>query len=461
MMTVAELWIQVRYRLGWVFIIVATAIPVIMWTVMLPLSDRFFSPQAGIGSISKVLAIAGLMLYAINLVLAARVRWMEDYFGGLNRVYIAHHLTGGIALIFLLFHPLFLAMGYLVLGSITSFRAAANFLWLRPISLAFPPPEAVMQASAINYGIIAFLGMVALLILTFFVKLPYRIWLFTHKFLGVAFLFAALHILFVFSDTSSNPALKYYLLAWSVLGLVAYTYRTLAGSILVRKYNYHVDAVNRVGDSVVELVMKPVGNPMKFQPGQFVFIRFRYSGDKAITTEAHPFSISSSPKDDFLRLSVKALGDYTTALINLKPGAIAEIEGAYGKFSYTNYTNPKQVWIAGGIGITPFLSMAGSLLPEQELEVDLYYSVKAASEFVDFEKLSNITSTAHHFRTIPWITDERGFLSADAIEKESQTLVGKDFYICGPPGMMKAMRAGLRAKGVPNYRIHSEEFAMS
>jgi predicted ferric reductase len=376
------------------------------------------------------------------------------------RAYIAHHQIGGIALILLLFHPIFLSLRYFEHEVLSTLHDAAVYLLPRSLAFTVPPNPEQIQNMAINDGFIAMLGMVILLVLTFFVKLPYQIWLLTHKFLGVAFFFAGLHILLINSDVSRDPFLRYYLLTFVALGLIAFVYRTLLGSILIRKFSYHVDAVNVVGQNVIELVMRPVGVRMDYQPGQFVFIRFLYSGDSSITTEPHPFSISSSPSDDFLRLSVKALGDFSQSLMNLKPGAIAEIEGAYGKFSYQNYANQNQIWIAGGIGITPFLSMARSLSATGP-HVDLYYSVKSATEFVDFDALSQIVPLrAQQFRVIPFVADDKGFLTADYIEKQSEGLAGKDIFICGPPGMMKAMRTQLRAKGIPNRMIHSEEFAM-
>jgi predicted ferric reductase len=272
---------------------------------------------------------------------------------------------------------------------------------------------------------------------------------------------AGLHILFISSDVSRDPFLRNYLLIWTGIGLFAFVYRTLMPKIFIRQFEYRVEKVNVVGGNVVELIMQPITNEMSFEPGQFVFIKFLHTGVAGITTEAHPFSISSSPKDPFLRLSAKALGDYTTALMNIKPGAIAEIEGAYGKFSYRNYKSVDQIWIGGGIGITPFLSMARSLVPG-DLKVDLYYSVKSTAEFVDFETLASLVPQLNNkFRVIPWVADERGFLTADAVEKESGGITGKDIFICGPPMMMKAMREQLRTKGVPNSMIHSEEFSMS
>ena len=457
-MKVSELWTIIRYKLGWAGIILFTAIPVI-WTIRLislqglPL-DRFtlFS------TFGLVEGVAGLMLYAINLILAVRLRVMEDYFGGLNRMYIAHHLTGGIALILLCFHPIALTVRNLIPITKESVRAAAEFLWFHPISFSRP----ISRGMAINFGLIALFGMVILLIITFFVKLRYTLWLFTHKFLGLAFFFAALHVLFIQGLVSDNAFLRWYLLFWCGLGLIAFVYRTLVGRILIRHYDYRVTKVTEPAEDVVSLSLTPINKRMDFEPGQFVFIRFKYSDHDGITTEAHPFSISSSPRDNELRLSVKALGDYTRDLLNIKPGTIAEIEGAYGKFSYKNYDNPNQIWIAGGIGITPFLSMARSIKEEHNLNVDLYYSVKKSEELIDVQFLNAMDGVANlHFNYIPFVAEKQGMLNADIIETTSKSLAGKDFYICGPPPMMKALRRQLRAKGVPNFRIHSEEFSMS
>lgn len=320
----------------------------------------------------------------------------------------------------------------------------------------------VLQRWAIFFGTIAFFGMVVLLIITFYVKLPYRVWLLTHKFLGLAFFFAGLHTLFISSDVAMKGPLRFYMLTMCALGIVAFIYKTLMGNILIRRYRYYVDEVKIVGGNVTQLTLRPVKERMSHLPGQFAFIRFLYSGADKVTTEWHPFSISSAPGEEYIRLSVKALGDYTSALASLKQGAIAEIEGAYGKFSFTNYRNENQIWVAGGIGITPFLSMAKSLPEDNPYNIDLYYSVKSQSEFVDLGGLVEIAKKQNaKFRIIPFISDERGLLTADVIAEHSNGLKDKEIFICGPPPMMKALRKQLKQKGVMGSMVHSEEFAMS
>jgi len=438
-----------------------------MWARIHPLYtiDGFAATMLAIG---RITGLVGLVMYALNLIFSTRLRFLEYLFGGLNRVYIAHHLLGGLALIFLSLHPFFLALRYVHL----SLKQAALVLLpngLLPLDALFNAQHVyhgvVLEQWAIFFGIIAFWGMVGLLLVTFFVKLPYRIWLFTHKFLGPAFFIAGLHVLFISSDTSINAPMKYYILAITALGIAAFIYKTILGNIFIRRHKYLVSNVQTFEGDVVQVSLEPtdLARPMAYKPGQFVYIKFTSDAGGGVKSEWHPFSISSHAKSDQLQLTVKGLGDYTKTLHQLKTGTIAEVEGAYGRFSYKNFKNQNQVWIAGGIGITPFLSMALSLSPDDDYHIDLYYSVKTRSELIDFQKLANASFIRHgKFGVYAFIGDEEnGYLGIDFIKQHSGDLAGKDFFICGPPPMMQSLRGQLKAEGVPGARIHSEEFAMS
>lgn len=453
-----------EHWVGWGITIILCAIPVILWTQIHPVSTIHGFPITML-SIGRLTGLIGLVMYSLNLIYSTRLKFLERWFGGLNRVYIAHHLLGGLALIMLALHPFFLSMRYVQI----SMKQAALLLLpngLTPISALFKSGTTehliVLEQWAVFLGIIAFWGMVGLLLITFFIKLPYRLWLFTHKFLGLAFFLAGLHILFVTSDTSKNGPLKFYILFMAALGLAAFIYRTLMGNILIRKYRYNVQDVKVETGNVTHMLLNPVDKQLSFKPGQFVFIRFLNAKHDKISREWHPFSISSAPSNGAMRISVKGLGDYTNNLTNIHPGTVAEIEGAYGRFTYTNFSNLNQIWVAGGIGITPFLSMAASL-PNDGYQIDLYYSVKTESELIDWKLLYDTAmAKGGKFRVIPYVADKQaGFLNADFIEKTSGSLKGKDIFICGPPPMMKSLRTQFKQKSVPNRRIHSEEFAMS
>ncbi|MCA9323755.1 ferric reductase-like transmembrane domain-containing protein [Candidatus Saccharibacteria bacterium] len=455
-----KLWLE-KYG-GWILIWISSFIPVFLWLGINDIGLEFSTAYGVFSSLGEIFGLIGFVLYAINLVLALRHRWLENFFQGLNRVYIAHHITGGFALALLVFHPFFLAARSLDFKFMETFGYAARFLWPRAIDTA-ESYLVVQDAVSINAGIIAFWGMVVLLILTFFVKLPYRFWLFTHRFLGVAFLFALLHIITISSDTSRSAAMKWYLIAWGLVGIAAFLYRTVFGNVLVKRYPYKVTKVIVQGPMTM-IELKPMAKTMQFKPGQFIFIRFKWSEEKGVIPEAHPFSIASGPAEDGLRLYVKALGDFTSSLHGLEDGTIAEIEGAFGRFTPARYGTAPQVWIAGGIGITPFLSMARSLqqLPQK---VYLVYSVATRSEMVEASILKDFLPEHYkNFVFIPYITDEQDgkFLTADFVESQVDGgFAGKELFLCGPPPMMKSMRAQIRGKGIPNRKIHSEEFAMS
>lgn len=454
---------QLEYLLGWGVTIVLCLVPVILWAQIHPVSTihGFVPIMLNLG---RITGLVGMVMYALNLIYATRLRFLEHFFGGLNRVYIAHHLLGGLALVFLSLHPLFLALRYVT----TSLKQAALLLLpngLTPLSGIFNVHSiyhaGLVEQWAITLGIIAFWGMVGLLLVTFFIKIPYRVWLFTHKFLGVAFFIGGLHVLFITSDTSTHAGIKYYMLTITSLGIIAFVYRSLLSNIFIRHYKYSVSDVKVVAGNVTQLQMKPLQATMPYKPGQFIFICFKNTGTK-LSREWHPFSISSGTADGVLQVSVKGLGDYTNSLVDIQPGAIAEIEGAYGRFSYNNFKNRNQIWVGGGIGITPFLSMARSL-PDDGFKIDLYYSVKSESEIIDWHSLYSIAMAKNgNFRVIPYIGDQQtGHLNADYIEQSSGGLAGKDIFICGPPAMMQSLRAQFKQKGIPKTSLHTEEFAMS
>src|SRR5258708_18606242 len=166
-----------KSKLGWGILIIFSISPVIPWYfAIVPFSLRFYSISQSFLTLGELLGLIGVAMFSLNLVLSTRLEYFEDFFGGVNNIYIAHHIFGGLAFILLMLHPLFLAVNriYTSVGS-----AAALFNPTLDIS--------------ITLGIIGLGLMMLLLILTFFVKLHYQLWLFTHKFLGAAFFLGALH----------------------------------------------------------------------------------------------------------------------------------------------------------------------------------------------------------------------------------------------------------------------------
>lgn len=447
-----------RYS-GRSLLILLTLIPAVFWLIYNPLNEIFASPQSFFFALGKLLSLIGFTLFALNLVLATRTKWLEKMFGGLNEVYKLHHYVGGLALSFLAFHPMLLAVSYIYLSDFaTSIKSAAQFLL--PKAIVFSGPTSDLQQNvAFNAGSVAFFGMVVLLVLTFFVRLPYQVWLFTHKFLGVAFLLACVHTLMISSDASRHEILFYYMLFISILGLSAYIYRTIMGNVLVRRIKFKVTKIGVVAGNVVQVELEPLDKVISFSPGQFVFVRFLKDSNVFISGESHPFSMASAPSENGLRFYIKSSGDYTKTLEKLQIGQIAEVEGAFGRFSYTNFPDKSQIWIAGGIGVTPFISMARSLKPGGP-NIDMYYTVVKRSELIEQTTLAEFLPANYpNFKYHSYVFDEtKTYLSAELIKNQVGDLSGKEIFICGPKSMMRSLRSQFRQLGVPNRQIHSEEF---
>lgn len=422
---------------GWSFFIFLAVTPLFIWAFIQPLPQRFSDPITTLTSFGRVMGLLGLSLFSLVFILNSRLRVLDTIFWGLGNAYKAHHILGGIAFVLLLFHPLFLSFSLIP----SSLQQAALFL--------LPGRDWVN-----TLGSAALTLMMMLLILTFYVRLPYHVWKYTHQFLGVAFFFGVLHSLFVRSDISSDIFLRSYLLILSGLGLAAYFYRTVAGNFLVKRSVYFIDEVNDLGSQVVEIRLTTKTGAMSYQPGQFAYFRVF---NKSLYKEAHPFSMSSAPNDSFLRFSVKALGDYTNQLLSLKKGEEAQIEGPFGKFSYLNYRGKRLIWIGGGIGITPFLSMARALR-KGERKVDLYYSVSDKKEGVYSAELNQL-ARKKNFQLITVVSEKDGRLTAGQVRKRSGYIQKAEIFICGPSGMMAALRKQFLQLGLPDEKIHTEEFS--
>jgi len=436
-------------------------IPVLLWARSEPLDTRFGSNYEGLTSLAVVFAFAGTSAFALNLVLGARLRIVEALFGGLDRMYSIHRANGQIAFLLLLGHVV------LILASRATVSAGTALDLLGPGS-----------GWTVFTGVLAFSGLTVSILLTLFARLGHEVFVYVQRSFGFVFLVATYHVFTTDGAKAESAALEWYLAALATLGIAAFAYRSLFGNVLVRRRPYRVEAVNRLDDSVTEIEMRPVGKPLDYAAGQFLFVNFRSLADSLhpleislerqvfsvrpgeIANQFHPFSITSAPGEPVLRITVKAVGDYTRAIRGLEPGSGAVVEGAYGSFSHRN-AGERQVWLAGGIGVTPFLSMARSLGAEGGPAIDFYYCVEHADEALFLDELRAIAGRREDFRVVVVPRDTDGFLTAKRLEEELGDLSAAHTLICGPPAMIRSLTAQLVQRGVPSAQIHSEEFGFA
>lgn len=438
---------KLRGLLGPLWLVTLCTVPLVLWAGSAPIAPRFDGRYLTLTSIAVLFALAGTSAFALNLVLGARLRPVEALFGGLEQMYKAHRLNGQIAFVLLLGHVV------LILASRATISTETALDLLRPGA-----------GWTVSAGVLAFAGMTIAIVLTLFVRLGHELFVYVQRVFGVVFLGATYHVFTTGGALDGSRALNLYMLALATLGIAAYLYRSVLGSLLVRRSKYRVVAVNRLDEFVTEVVMEPRKAPLVYAPGQFLFVNFREPFSEQFPPFArnqfHPFSITSAPSEQRMRITVKAIGDFTRALRTLDRGVEAVVEGPYGAFSSRDVPNDRQVWIAGGIGVTPFLSMARSL-NGGALAVDFYYCVEHEPEAHFVDELRSIARERENFRVVVVPRESDGFLTAERLAEETGGLESADVLICGPPEMIVSLRSQLQATGVPAERIHAEEFSFA
>ncbi len=384
---------------------------------------------------SQLSALIGFSFFAVTFILSARIKWLEFYFGGLDKMYHTHHRMANVAFILLLFHPILLATRWIP-------QDIAKVFWY-----FFPAHRRL----AVDFGSWSLWGLIILMLLTLVVKLPYDKWKLTHKFMGVVFILGVIHVFFLDDLAAVSPLLFSFLLFLSVAAIAAWIYKSFLLEHILQKPRFKVVNVERLSDRVIEIELQ-ADEAITFTPGQFYFFSFLAPD---ISREAHPFTVCSAPGRKDIKIMVKALGDYTWNLYkNLEAGARALLEGPYGQFDY-RYESKSQVWLAGGVGIAPFMSWIRNLKEqESDIKADLYYCVNTEKEAVYWNEFKEFEKQSTGFNIHLICADREGFLDAHEISDLKQ----KAIYICGPRQMRQKLLKELKKMNVPKEDIHYEDF---
>jgi predicted ferric reductase len=302
----------------------------------------------------------------------------------------------------------------------------------------------------------------AVLIMLALIKwFPYRYFFKTHRILAAAYLLLVFHSVYLikFSHWTSFSPVAWVSLLLMVGGMVG------AALSLTRRIGHQHRALGVVktlkhsaSDEVLEVCIRlPRDHWEGHDAGQFAFVSFYGNNGE----EAHPFTISSAWKNDgLLRFHVKNLGDHTARLPKtLKEGDRAMVEGPYGCFRFES-DKPRQIWVAGGIGMTPFLARLEELVHQGSAKdaVDLFYCVRNPDEvFVkNLEQLARAAGVA-----LRVIVDGRDrLLDAERLCAEVPEWKDASLWFCGPSGFGYALRQGLVSRGFEAKHFHQELFEM-
>ena len=157
-------------------------------------------------------------------------------------------------------------------------------------------------------------------------------------------------------------------------------------------------------------------------------------------------------------MTIKASGDYTRELYDkLRPGVPAKLAGPFGGFDY-RAGGRDQIWIAGGIGVTPFLSWTRSIDGRFDRSVDFYYSVAHADDAVYLDEFRAVSDRHPSLRVHLVCADAGGMLTPDQVIRAVPSGTSPWVYMCGPPPMMKAFSAGLHRHGISKSPVRWEQF---
>lgn len=264
------------------------------------------------------------------------------------------------------------------------------------------------------------------------------------------------------------PPVRVFYAVYAGMGFIFYVYHKFARPLWLARRPYRVESVIEELPNIRTLRLTPPAGQTLFDynPGQFAFIT-PLGGD--VSREEHPFTISSTPADrEAITFTIKALGDFTSSLDQIQPESPVRVDAPYGVFSYRNHSTGRPLGlIAGGIGITPLLSMLRTLRKEDPTrEVVFLWGINESYELFCREELAGMESDMPNFNWHPVVakdpdwSGETGFVDADKIQRlmlDEHTEM--DFYICGPKIMMDLVTGHLRDLGVPARRILSERFS--
>jgi len=390
----------------------------------------------------KIAGLVAAILLFFQIILALKLKFLDHIFG-LDRLYHLHKL-GGLAI---------LTLATLHASLVIIPEGIKNI----PIGWKFWPE---MLGGTILLFLIIFVGT------ALFRRrlMPYHLWRVVHRPMGYLFIVAlSVHIFNVsdsFAKTVPNNAL------WTLVGVISF----IAILAKIRSFNAFRSrlAINRccrINDDILSL---SVTTPPSFThaPGQFAFLTL-YGKD--ITSEAHPFTIASAPdgnsgEEGTLQFFIKRCGDWTED-IAMKELIEASIQGPFGLFSYKAQPSADLlVFVAGGIGITPLLSMLRQMSTEENPpEVMLIWSVSWKKDMFLKDELELLQDQLPHLTIHLFYSREKGGrrLDQEQLGHYLQSVPDKThFYICGPEIMMMQTRKNLRSLGFAAKTIFWERFAL-
>lgn len=225
------------------------------------------------------------------------------------------------------------------------------------------------------------------------------------------------------------------------------------------------DRVEEATDIVTLRLVPTEGTISPFIPGQFVNIYFL---DDRCGGQGKPYSIASIPSDGFLDITVKKIGRFSEALHSLAIGETVSLSTPQGFFYPDQQSTTDIVFLAGGIGITPFYSIIRDILAKDAgKNLILFYSNKAKADTAFMREIDELKNSHANLKVIYAFTRqgkteseqyESDRINVDMIKKHLGTLDGRQYFICGSIGFVRDLWKELKQNGVPEENLQVESF---
>jgi predicted ferric reductase len=391
-----------------------------------------------------------IALMSLVMILSTRPAWLERPLGGMDRVYRMHKWAGILAVSFAAAHWLFQMSDDVIKaafgreGRLPKEKLAGLIETLRKL--------------AEEMGEWAIYATLAMLVLTLWKRIPYRMWRHVHRLMPVLYLILAFHaVMLAPLDYWQQPVGA--MLALQLAGGVFSCVMSLAGNIGYRRSVVGTVEAVKAGADVTEVTCHLDADWKGHRPGQFAFIAF--DEDEG----AHPFTIASADRGDrMITFQIKALGDYTRGLDKrLALGQTVMVEGPYGHFDYRRCNRrAQQIWIAGGIGVTPFLAWLDSLqkCPQNAPAADLHYCTRDRDLDAFVPRLEALCATLPSVRLHVHGASRGEVLTADTLRSSPRALPHAEVWFCGPQGLADSLKEGLVRVWGDGLRFHQEAFEM-
>ena len=389
--------------------------------------DSFTLPVMG-----EAAGIVAIVLIVASLVLMLRLPWLARVCGGLETMYSLHRGVGLAGYGFALLHPVLLAWntGWEVL-------AFANK------NLGF------------RTGWTAVMVLMVVLVCTFILKKHgYAIWRRLHLLSTVALVAMVWHVMAYQSDLPLAGRLA--LSALLVIGIAVPFARHFLIDRGLLSSRYVVESIAYPTNDVIDIELAPLGRPLPVHPGQFMFTRFDSNGDYLGCGHFHPFTASEVMPDGRVRLSIKASGPCTLEMQRVAPGTPARLQGPYGEL-FQNVRQDTQVWIAGGIGITPFLARARAL-DSQHVPVRLFYFVDSINDAAYVESLEALARAKPNLTVHCAATHKTPALVCSIFDALLPPWNDKHYVLCGSDRFTAFVRDYLADHKVKPTAISEERF---